>query len=310
MRGFSNVLIGVLFAASVAAAQQDRLEGRWEGTVQSPQGDRPAAVTFKKSGAGYTGTITGRGNQEMELRELKVEGDKITAQAEIESPQGALLIKFQFTVQGETLKGTGDIDFGGQSFTLNYDLKRSAGGAAGAPAQPQAQPDQPGGQQRPSRGGVPQPQQKPSLDYFVGQWNFKWLGRESPLTPGGSVQGTVTFTKTPDGNFLEGRWESTSVAGTVRETSLVGFNEEGKILATLEQRSDGIQVFGVGDWTSPIVIRFIIAPIKVKGQTLRLNRTISVISAHSFSVAEELSEDGGPFVRLGSALFTKAGAGG
>lgn len=301
-----TVLIGLLLAAVVAVGQ-DRLEGRWEGTVQSPQGDRPAAVTFKKSGDGYTGTITGRGNQEMELKQLKVEGDKITAQAEIESPQGALLIKYAFTVQGDTLKGTGDIDFGGQSFTLNYDLKRSAGGPA-----PQTQPpSQPQEQQRQqSRPVVPQPQQKPSLDYFVGQWTFKWLGRESPLTPGGSVEGTVTFTKTPDGKFVEGRWESKSAAGTVRETSLIGFNEEGKILATLEQRSDGIQVFGVGDWTTPIVIRFAIAPITVKGQTIHLNRTISVISAHSFSVAEEISEDGGPFVRLGNALFTKAGAGG
>ena len=61
-----------------------------------------------------------------------------------------------------------------------------------------------------------------------------------------------------------------------------------------------------GDWTSPLVIRFTVDPIKVKNQTLRLRRTMTVISAHSFSVTEELSEDGGPFVRLGQAIFSKA----
>jgi hypothetical protein len=32
------------------------------------------------------------------------------------------------------------------------------------------------------------------------------------------------------------------------------------------------------------------------------------VAAHSFTVTEELSEDGGPFVRLGSAVYTKVGA--
>lgn len=310
MRRSLIILTGLLITTAVAAAQQDRLEGRWQGTVQSPQGERPAAATFKKSGDGYTGTITGRGNQEMPFKQIKVEGDKITAQAEIESPQGAVVVNYEFTVQGDALKGKGEIEFGGQSFTLTYDLKRGGAGqpAATPPAQ-QTQPAQSEGQQRQqSRPIVPQPQQKPSLDYFIGQWSFKWLGRESPLTPGGSVEGTVTFTKSPDGKFADGRWESKSANGIVREASVIGFDENRKVLASVEQRSNGVQLIGIGDWNSPIIIRFAIKSIEVKGQKLQLNRTISVISAHSFSITEELSEDGGPFVRLGSAVFTKVGA--
>ena len=63
-----------------------------------------------------------------------------------------------------------------------------------------------------------------------------------------------------------------------------------------------------GDWTSPISIRFTIDPVTAKGRKLQLRRTISVVAAHSFTVAEELSEDGGPFVRLGSAVFSKVDA--
>jgi len=46
----------------------------------------------------------------------------------------------------------------------------------------------------------------------------------------------------------------------------------------------------------------------VKGQTLLLKRIISIVAGHSFTVTEELSENGGPFVRLGSAIYTRVAA--
>ena len=67
-------------------------------------------------------------------------------------------------------------------------------------------------------------------------------------------------------------------------------------------------MLSVADWTSPVSIRFKVAPLRAGSQALRLKRTISVLSAHSFSVADELSENGGPFQRLGSAVFSKAAA--
>ena len=60
----------------------------------------------------------------------------------------------------------------------------------------------------------------------------------------------------------------------------------------------------VDDYTVPLRVD----PIKVKGQILQLKRIISVVAAHSFTVTEDLSENGGPFVRLGSAVYTKAAA--
>ncbi len=86
---------------------------------------------------------------------------------------------------------------------------------------------------------------------------------------------------------------------------MIGFDEATKMLS-FSERLRGLQITSKGDWSSPISIRFSVDPIKVKGQTLQLRRTIAVISAYSFSVKEELSEDGGPFVRLGQAIFSKA----
>jgi hypothetical protein len=296
--------------AVVGLAQQAKLEGRWEGTTQSPQGERPTTATFKKEGSGYSGTITGmRGD--MPFKEVKVDGDKVTAVAQVETGQGSVTINYSFTLQGDNLKGKGDVDFGGQNFSFDVILKRAGEGASPAAA-PQAQPQQPApqpGQQqsqdqpRPQRRDVPQPQQKQSLDYFVGQWTFKWIGRESPLGPG-PRDGTITFKKTADGKSLESRAESKTDEGTLQESAVIGFDEATKML-TFNERRGSVQITSKGDWSSPISIRFTIDPIKVKGQTLQLRRTISVVAAHSFTVTEELSVDGGPFQRLGNGLYTK-----
>ncbi|HZS08046.1 MAG TPA: hypothetical protein VFD58_24640 [Blastocatellia bacterium] len=288
--------------AAVTGFAQDKLEGTWDGKVQAPQGERPANVIFKKEGDKYTGSVTGiRADNRIPFKEITVDGSKVTAVAEVQAPQGNVVINYNFTVEGETMKGQGSVDYNGNVFTFDYDLKRTSTRPA-EPAQGQAQQQQP-----PRRVEVPQPQQKQSVDYFVGQWGFKYIGRESALGPA-PREGTVTFTRRPDGKSVEGRIEGRTEAGAYRESSLIVFDEATKMLTVSERLAGGAQVSSRGDWTSPIAIRFTVEPVKIKGQTLQLRRTVTIVSAHSFTVTEELSEDGGPFVRLGHAVYSKVGA--
>jgi hypothetical protein len=302
-RGFiflaAILLVGLMEVSGLA---QDKLQGRWEGKAQTPQGEMPATVTFKKEGDAYSGTITSMRGV-LPLKEIKVAGDNITAQAQVDTGGAAVVINFKFTLQGEKLAGKGELDFGGQSFSFDYDLKKvSDNPAPVAGAGGPGSGVQGGQQQRPQ---VPQPQQKPSLNYFAGQWSFKWVGRESPLGPGGPREGTVTFKPDAAGKTLEGRMDAKTEEGALTNTMIVGWDESTKTLTFSERMSNGIQIMSKGDWSSPISIRCTVEPIKVKGHTLQLKRIISVIAAHSFSITEELSEDGGPFIRLGNALFTK-----
>ena len=279
--------------AIAGQAQLDRLQGRWEGTAKSFQGERPATVIFKREAdAAYTGTITGLQGP-MPFKEIKVAGDHVTASAEVDSPQaGRLVINYKFILQGETLKGEGAVEVGGQTYTFTYDLKRVS---AATSAQEQRTSTRP---------VVPQPQQKQSLDYFIGRWTFKWVGRESPLGPGGRRDGTTTFKLAPDGKTVESHTDGKSEAGNYQESAVIAYDEATKMLR-FSERLGNLQITSKGDWTSPISIRFTLDPIKVKAQTLQLKRTIAIISAYSFSVTEELSEDAGPFVRLGQAIFSK-----
>src|SRR5262245_4516886 len=95
--------LGGFFFLGLAFTQEDRLSGRWEGTVQSPQGQMKAAASFKKEGAGYTGTITGlRGD--LTFKEVRVEGDKIFATAEVQAQGNTLGIKYEFALRDESLQ--------------------------------------------------------------------------------------------------------------------------------------------------------------------------------------------------------------
>jgi hypothetical protein len=314
------ILLVQIFALS-AFAQQDKLIGKWEGKIQSPQGERPTTLTFKKDGEVITGKMPGmRPGSENELKDVKVEGNKVTAKANVESPQGAITINYSFTLDGDTLNGQGNVDFGGQNFTFDINLKRATGESASTPAQP-TQPSattappsgQAGGQGggqgggRGGRTGPPQPQQKQSIDYFVGSWSYKYVGRESAFGPA-PRECTVTFTKRADGKSVEGATQCKGDSSTFKNSMLITFDETTKMMTFTEKLNGGVAINSKGDWTSPISIRFTIEPIKVKGQALQLRRVISIVAAHSFTVAEELSEDGGPFVRLGSAIFSKVGA--
>ena len=298
-RAFLFVLI-VLLSPSLAfgSIQQDKLEGRWSGTVDGFQGQLPSVATFKKEGGKYSGAISGlRPGAEIPIKDIVIDGDKVTGKTEVETPQGVVVVNYAFVVQGDSLKGKGETEYSGQTYIFNFDLKRLGEPPAGAAPGTQAQ-------QPPPRREVPQPQQKQSLNYFAGEWSFNWIGRESALGPA-PREGTATFTLRPDAKSLDVRTVGKSDNKAFNERAVITWDEETKTLTFVERLANGIQLQSKGDWHSPISIRFTIDPIKVKGQTLQLKRIISVVAAHSFTVTEELSENGGPFVRLGSAVYTK-----
>src|SRR5262249_8203964 len=214
-------------------AQQDKLVGRWEGKIQSLQGERETNLVIKNDGGVYTGVMPGmRQGMEVQLKDFKIDGDKITAKADVESPQATITINYTFTVSGETMKGQGALDCGGQAITSDIDLKRVSAtptaASAGQPAQDQQQSQAQGqqgqqGQQR-QRVEVPQPQQKQSIDYFVGQWSYKYIGRESALWPA-PRECVVTFTKRTDGKSVQGVSECKHEGGAVKDKLVIEFDE-------------------------------------------------------------------------------------
>jgi hypothetical protein len=155
------------------------------------------------------------------------------------------------------------------------------------------------------RPSPPQPVQKQGVEYFIGTWSFTWTGRESAVTPGPRT-GTVTFTRLGDTPFLAFQITGTADGiGAYKESGTLAWQSTRQVIALHERLWGGVEMLSVGDWSSPISIRFESSPVRVKNQTLRLRRTYGIVSASSFTVSEELAVDDGPFVRLGGGVFTK-----
>jgi hypothetical protein len=177
-------------------------------------------------------------------------------------------------------------------------------GRAGAPP---AAPGTPDGQARGrGRATPPQPQQKQGVEYFVGTWTFSWTGRESPVTQG-PRQGKTTFTRKGTTTVLEfqteGKWDDTGAA--YKESGTAEWDDAKKSMTFKETLANGAPLTGVGDWTSPLSIRYESQPAKIGSEQVRVRRTYSILAPHAFSVAEEISIDGGPFQRLGTGVFSK-----
>ena len=197
----------------------------------------------------------------------------------------------------------------GTSIIVTFVL---AAGLTAAARQPAPRPQTPGNASPAgTAGGIlgrpspPQPLQKQGVDYFVGTWNFTWTGRESPVTPGPRT-GTTTFTRRSETSTLDiqttGQVEG---LGPYKESGTWQWLAEQKTMAMKERLAGGAEAACAGDWSSPISIRCETEPIRLPNQTLRLRRTYGIVSATSFTVAEELSLDGKAFVRLGGGVFTK-----
>lgn len=289
-------------------AQTDQLAGRWEGETNSMQGKRPTTVIFKKEGAEYTGRTAGlRPNTEVKLYDIKVDGAKVTAKTDLETPQATVTINYTFTLAGDALTGEGALDFGGNAIKMQVNLKRvstdTEGSLFSAAQQQQTQQQT----RAPQRAVVEQPQQKQSIDYFVGTWSYKYVGRESTLAPA-PREGSMTFTKNADGKSVTGVGTGKHDTGVFKDGMSIAFDEATKMLTATETTAGGVKLNSKGDWSSPISIRFSYDAVSAKGQKLQLRRTLSVVAAHSFTITDELAEDGGPFVRLGNAVYSKAGA--
>ena len=292
MRSPLSLWIGMLLVLLVAvdgSAQrggrgpQDPLEGSFRGTLTTPQGEEHrAVVTFIKAGDTYRGTITGfQEDIEVPFTNVMLAGNKVTAESAMESDLGPIIVRYDFDLEGNTLKGTGEVDLGWHSFTVALE-----------------------GQRR-GRLDVPQPQVTQRLDYFLGTWSFKYVGAEFPPLAIGPRTGSVTFTRIGNSNFLEGHVEGESFGDAFEETILLGYDDKTMMLVFLERLSTGAEVISIGSWKSPIAIQFTSSPVEADGQMLTLQRKLNFTSELAFAVTDQLSIDGGRARRLGNGNFTK-----
>ncbi|MBZ5635400.1 MAG: hypothetical protein LAO55_19940 [Acidobacteriia bacterium] len=113
----SLVLSLLLLAVSAFAADVD---GKWSGTISTPNGDFPQTFTFKAVGDALSGSLEFMPGMEIPISEGKVDGDNISFSVTLDF---GMPFKLTYTgvVSGNELKVKGDA--GGMPF--EFVLKKA-----------------------------------------------------------------------------------------------------------------------------------------------------------------------------------------
>jgi hypothetical protein len=266
-----------------ADAQTDPVVGNWRGTIKSAAGTAtPFLLTIGRSGDRYVGSTSGLAEGgDVALGKVEVTGTSIAIEVGTESRLGAVAIAGSLVAEGNTLNGDGTLGIGSQQFPVSFSLQR-----------------------RP-RADVVQHQVDQKADYFVGRWNFSYVGGEFPPLSIGNREGSVTFARESGSNFVSGTLQGSSYGTAFTDRISIGVDADTDMLVLDEKRQGGTELLALGNWRSPLAVVFVTSPVQRGGKTYQLKRVFSILSESAFDVTEEFSVDGGPFRRLGQGHFTK-----
>ena len=107
----------LLVAAPAFAADVD---GKWTGTITTPGGDFPAQFEFKADGTSLTGTTMGPDGTAVNIKEGKIDGDKISFTVSFDFGGMALDIAYKGVVSPAELKMTADV----LGMTMDFVVKK------------------------------------------------------------------------------------------------------------------------------------------------------------------------------------------
>jgi hypothetical protein len=113
-----RILAGALLLASTAAFAAN-VDGKWTGSIDSPNGPVQISYVFKADGMKLTGTTMGLDGSTLALKNGKIDGDKISFSLDLDFGQGPTTFNYTGVVQGNQIKVHSE--FMGQpfDFTLN-----------------------------------------------------------------------------------------------------------------------------------------------------------------------------------------------
>ena len=109
----------MLLAVSAFAADVD---GKWAGSVSTPNGDFPVAFTFKADGATLTGTTAGPDGGDVKIADGKADGNNISFNITFDFGGMPITLMYKGVVAKDEIKFT--IDIGGMPFDLT--VKKAA----------------------------------------------------------------------------------------------------------------------------------------------------------------------------------------
>jgi hypothetical protein len=118
----------VLGACGLAVAADDKKTvdpvGTWKCEYEIGGAKRTSTLTVKKDGEKLVGTMSWPDQKATKLKDLKLKGGTLTFSAERVVMKNKLNVEYKLTIAGDTLKGKGAAEVGGEKREFEIKGKR------------------------------------------------------------------------------------------------------------------------------------------------------------------------------------------
>jgi hypothetical protein len=126
MRTISLFLFAAALAVRGADSAEPKIEGTWKWTFNMPDGTRAEPKARIKREAGLlAGTSIPRPGMSIPISDLKVEGEKISWAVVRDTNGRKVTTRYSGQLRNDTIKGTIESDWSGQSQTYDWSAKRA-----------------------------------------------------------------------------------------------------------------------------------------------------------------------------------------
>lgn len=123
-----TILLAVLVfgICGLAVAQSEKADpvGTWKCEYEIGDMKRTSTLTIKKEGDKLVGTMSWPDQKEASLKDLKLTDGALTFSAVRELMDNKLNIEYKLTITGDTLKGKGAVEVGGEKREFDIEAKR------------------------------------------------------------------------------------------------------------------------------------------------------------------------------------------
>jgi hypothetical protein len=114
-----------LLVCGLAVAQNNADPvGTWKCEYQIADQKRTSTLTIKKDGDKLTGTMSWVDQKDAPLKDVKLKDGELTFSAERVLSDNKLNIEYKLMVNGDTFKGKGALDVGGEKRDFDIEGKR------------------------------------------------------------------------------------------------------------------------------------------------------------------------------------------
>jgi len=116
----------VLGFCGLAVAQGEKADpvGTWKCEYKIGDQQRTSELTIKKDGDNLAGTMNWPDQKDEKLKDVKFKDGKLTFSAVRKFMDNTIPIDYTLTIDGDTLKGKGAAEFGGQKQEFDIEGKR------------------------------------------------------------------------------------------------------------------------------------------------------------------------------------------